>query len=211
MRHRNCFLSFLLVSLALAAPARLVAAPPSQARAQSKAPKAAEKPKPNPQSAPKEAPAPADNGEKNPYLERFKQLDANGDGYVSRAEWPLEEAKFRTVDRNEDGRLSRIELLTPNVLRHDPRFQPMRGLYTPRYGYPRERYRGGVGYTPLEYRTDFENLWSPRASPQDQRRFEFLDRNRDERLSRNEWNGSSATFDRIDRNRDGILSPGEWP
>lgn len=208
MRHRNRFLPLLILFVALAVPARLVAAPPSQARAQSKAPKAQEKPAP--QSATKEPAAPADNGEKNPYLERFKKLDANGDGYVSPSEWPLEEAKFRVVDRNEDGRLSRVELLTPNVLRHDPRFQPMRGLYTPRYGYPRER-RGEVGYTPLEYRTDFENLWSPRASPQDQRRFEFLDRNRDERLSRNEWTGSSATFDRIDRNRDGVLSPGEWP
>jgi EF hand domain-containing protein len=211
MRYPNRFFSLLFASLALAAPARLLAALPPPTRAQIKAPKAQEKPKETAQPAAKEAPVQGAGAKTNPYLERFQQLDANRDGYVSLSEWPLDEAKFRVVDRNEDGRLSRIELLTPNVIRHDPRFQPMRGLYTIRYGSMAQAQRGGIGYTPLEYRTGFADLWSPLASPQDQLRFQNLDRNRDDRLSINEWTGSRDVFDRIDRNRDGILSPSEWP
>jgi len=193
--------SFLILLVSLAVPFSLLAAPS----------KAQEKPKEAAQPAAKEAPAPAGDQEQNPYLERFKQLDANRDGYISLSEWPLDEAKFRVVDRNEDGRLSRIELLTPNVLRRDPRFQPMRGLYTIHYGAMEQDRRSAIDYSPLERRTGFENLWSPTANHRDQLLFQNLDRDRDDRLSRNEWLGSRDLFDRLDRNRDGLLSPGEWP
>jgi EF hand len=205
MRPRS-FLVFVLSLVLATTTGRLEAAPPVQSRTQAQS-----RPRQSPQPATNEAPAPAENQEQNPYLERFKQLDANRDGYVSLSEWPLDEAKFRIVDRNEDGRLSRIELLTPNVVRHDPRFQPMRGLYTIQYG-PMPQGRGGVvDYTPLERRTGFENQWSPTANHQDQLLFQNLDRNRDDRLSRNEWTATQDLFDRLDRNRDGLLSPGEWP
>ena len=44
----------------------------------------------------------------DPYVERFKQLDADHDGFVSPAEWPLEPESFKRVDRNQDGRLSAL-------------------------------------------------------------------------------------------------------
>ncbi|MFL6260154.1 MAG: EF-hand domain-containing protein [Thermoanaerobaculia bacterium] len=138
---------------------------------------------------------------KNPYLERFKQLDRNGDGYVSLAEWPLDPASFRIVDRDQDGRLSRSELLEPSTPRDRP--EPYQ---VPRLEIRRERPRDQTfqGRSP-------ESLWNPKATPRDQIRFEFLDRNHDNRLSRAEWTGLSATFDRLDVNRDGAITPNEWP
>ena len=87
----------------------------------------------------------------------------------------------------------------------------MRGLYSFRYGPLEPRPRSVTGYTRLETRTGFEDLWNPLATPLDQLRFQNLDRNRDDRLGRNEWPGTRDAFDRIDRNRDGVLAPGEWP
>ncbi|HET9211517.1 MAG TPA: hypothetical protein VFR03_14010 [Thermoanaerobaculia bacterium] len=176
MQHPALYLPLLLISsLALAAP-----------------PKAVKPPAKRPAEA------------KNPYVERFKELDRNGDGYVTLPEWPLDEASFRIVDRDHDSRLSRGELLEPSVLRDVP--EPYR---VPRLEFHHAPHRDqtaqGAGIRPPE------SIWNPRATPRDQIRFELLDRNHDNRLSRAEWTGLSITFDRLDINRDGAITPNEWP
>src|SRR5687768_10852683 len=98
MCSRNRFLPLVLLSLTLSAPAGVWAQDENKDKASQK-------------KAPEEA--------ENPYVERFKQLDRNGDGFVSVEEWPLDRPSFERVDRNQDGRLSRGELLTPNTLRRD--------------------------------------------------------------------------------------------
>jgi len=148
---------------------------------------------------PKEAKRPAEA--KNPYVERFKQLDRNGDGYVTLDEWPLDEAAFRIVDRDHDGRLSPGELLQPSILRDQPA-----PYQVPRLEFHHEPQRDQTAQARPP-----ESLWSPWATPRDQVRFQFLDRNRDNRLSRAEWMGSITTFDRLDINRDGVITPNEWP
>lgn len=186
MRHRGRFFPMFLLSLALAAPARHPGEAPGEASAQDKAKGAA-------------------NEARNPYVERFQQLDRDRDGYVSPAEWPLEPASFQRVDRNQDGRLSPGELLTPNLLRNERRRR--------QDGFERRDRDAGRSITRPERgdpSLDRENTWSPHATLQDQRRFRNLDRNRDDRLSRLEWTGSNAAFHRLDRNRDGVLSPHEW-
>ena len=202
MRSRNRFFPIFLLSLALGLP---------EALAQDKPQKAPDKTRPAGET-------------KNPYAERFEQLDRDKDGYVTLPEWPLEEASFHVVDRNKDKRLSRRELLTPNVLRVDPfeeRFLDLDATLDGRLS-PSERRRGGNaldgldrnkdGYvTPLEYRDGAVNLWTPRATFQDQQRFQNLDRDRDNRLTRPEWLGAGAAFDQADRNRDGVVTPNEWP
>jgi Ca2+-binding EF-hand superfamily protein len=185
MRSRNLTLSLLLLSLALAASA---------------------------QQKPQE--------QKNPYLERFRQLDLNHDGYVSSTEWPMDRTSFQRVDRDKDGRLSQAELLTPNQIRRDPRDEQFRLLDLNHDGHlsQSELQRGVPGVARMDRNADgivtrreYENTWNSRATVRDQRRFQSLDRNHDNRLSRPEWNGGVALFDRLDRNRDGTLSPDEWP
>jgi Ca2+-binding EF-hand superfamily protein len=212
MRNRDVLPHILLISLTLAAPVRLLA--------QTAQPKA-QKPQAKPQAKPPNKPQPAQAEENNPYIQRFKQLDRNADGYVTVPEWPLEESSFHQVDRDQDGRLSRNELLTPNVLRRDDRFRQLDSNGDGRLN-PTERRRGGTaldgldrnkdGYvTPLEYRDGAGDIWNPRAGTvQVQRRFQNLDRNRDNRLTRPEWTGAGPSFDRLDRNRDGVISPNEW-
>ena len=170
----------------------------------------------------KAQPKPNEPAEENPYVERFKQLDRNSDGYVSLSEWPLDPASYRTVDRNQDGRLSRNELLTPNVLRRDDRFRQLDTNGDRRLS-PAERQPGGTildrldrdkdGYVSLREYDESRNIgttWSPRAGIREQQRFQNLDRNRDNRLTRPEWTGGPTRFQQLDRNRDGVISPNEW-
>ena len=174
---------------------------------------------------PKAQPKPSEPAKENPYAKRFEELDRDKDGYVSLAEWPLDPDSYRTVDRNQDGRLSRGELLTPNVLRTDP-IQQFRELDTNRDGRlsREERQREGTvldrldrnkdGYVTLREYDESRNIgttWSPRVTVRDQQRFQTLDRNRDNRLTRPEWTGGPARFQQLDRNRDGVISPSEWP
>lgn len=179
MRHPALYLPLLLISsLALAA------SPPPKAQNKRQAKPAAE--------------------DKNPYVERFKQLDRNHDGYITLDEWPLDEASFHIVDRNGDGRLSPGELLQPSILRDQPApFQlPLLQPHPPGPRSPGVR----SPRIPL-----YENLWSPWATPRDQVRFGFLDRDHDGRLSRAEWMGRSTTFNLLDVNHDGYITPNEWP
>ena len=174
---------------------------------------------------PKAQPKPSKPAEENPYVKRFEELDRDKDGYISLAEWPLDPDSYRRVDRNQDGRLSRGELLTPNVLRTDP-IQQFRAMDTNGDGRlsPAERQREGNVLDPLDRNKDgyvslreyddsrnIGNTWSPRAGVRDQQRFQTLDRNRDNRLTRPEWTGGGARFQQLDRNRDGVISPSEWP
>jgi hypothetical protein len=199
MRSRNPFL-LVLLSLALLGAA-----------AQEKTPKT----QPKAQTGPTQ---PKDN----PYVERFKQLDRNGDGYVVLSEWPLDESSFHLVDRNKDNRLNPEELLTPNVLRREDRFRQLDANGDGRLG-PTERRRGGTlldnldrdkdGYVTLREYDQTRNIgdvWSRRATTLDQQRFRSLDLNRDNRLTRSEWTGGGPSFERFDRNRDGVISPSEW-
>lgn len=163
--------------------------------------------------------------EKNPYVERFKQLDRNADGYVTVAEWPLDRASFDRVDRDKDGRLSRGELLTPNRLRDEARDEQFHALDANQDGRLSPSERKGTSLEWLDRNKDGyvsrpeyvdrvetgQNAWSPHATVRQQHRFQDLDRNRDNRLSRSELTGAGARFDEFDRNRDGVISPSEWP
>lgn len=47
---------------------------------------------------------------------RFRQLDDNGNGYISRDEWPNDRSEFDVLDRDRDGRLTSSEYSDSQVI-----------------------------------------------------------------------------------------------
>jgi hypothetical protein len=104
---------------------------------------------------------------------RFAQMDLNRDGVIDRKEWRGSAQSFRVHDWNGDGVLSNEEV------RVGARRAERAGQPGPFDGWDRE----------YEF-TD----WT-------QRGFERLDRNRDGRISRQEFPFERASFNRADHNR----------
>jgi hypothetical protein len=97
---------------------------------------------------------------------RFREMDRNRDGVVTRAEWQGSDQSFRVHDWNGDG------ILAGEEVRGDA-----------------EASGEGAG------------IYGDREDT-----FENLDYNRDNRIERTEWHGSGDAFQWLDRNSDGTLS-----
>ena len=111
---------------------------------------------------------------------RFRDMDTNNDGVITRGEWRGSAESFRVHDWNRDGVLSGDEV-RPGGYRNDP--------------YDNRDYNSGDS---LEF-----SSWTAAA-------FSNLDSNRDGRLSASEWHFDRDTFRRVDRNGDGWLSRTEF-
>jgi hypothetical protein len=111
---------------------------------------------------------------------RFRGMDRNNDGVITRAEWQGSAQSFRVHDWNRDGQLSGDEV---------------------RPGAQRDVNREEDDYNPQRAR-DFDD-WTPEG-------FAYLDHNRDGRLSRDEWHYDVESWVRADRNRDNLLSREEF-
>jgi Ca2+-binding EF-hand superfamily protein len=96
--------------------------------------------------------------------QRFTQRDGDRDGYLTLSEYGGHPGNFRALDRNGDNRLSRDEFV--------------------------RRAGGPVIALPDEYA--------------------YTDLNEDGWLSRAEWYGRDVPFDRVDRDRDGRISRDEF-
>jgi Ca2+-binding EF-hand superfamily protein len=158
---------------------------------------------------------------------RFRAMDRNNDGVISRDEWTGTAQSFRENDWNRDGILSGDEI----------RVNPRR---TRRGGDARDFDRIGAGqasdwneagFSELDYDRDgriVANEWlydldSFRDADRNRdgwlSRSEFLgradvtidslDSNRNGRIERREWRGTAAAFNGLDRNRDGVLTRAE--
>jgi Ca2+-binding EF-hand superfamily protein len=100
----------------------------------------------------------------------FTTLDTNNDGRVVAREWRYDTESFVTADRNGDGILSRTEFLA-------------RANAAPEASAPSTN---NTVDTPAE--------------------FAALDRNGNGRIERNEWRATADAFTWLDRNRDNVLS-----
>jgi len=111
---------------------------------------------------------------------RFREMDRNNDGVITRDEWNGSARSFEVHDWNNDGRLSGDEL---------------------RIGAQRSSNWEEADHTPGRYERNVN--WT-RAG------FIALDHNRDGRLTTNEWHYDYETFHRVDRNRDNALNLAEF-
>ena len=107
---------------------------------------------------------------------RFRGMDTNNDGRITRDEWRGNDRAFRNNDWNNDGVLSGPEV-RQNAQRNDTGWRD-------------------IDDDDEDYRYEVE-------------RFEELDRNRNGRIERREWNGTREAFEWLDRNNDGALSRSE--
>jgi Ca2+-binding EF-hand superfamily protein len=98
----------------------------------------------------------------------FATLDRNRDGRLAAAEWQYDTASFVSADRNGDGTLTRTEFLNQAT-----------------------------------------TASSTATTSVDANEFTVLDRNRNGRIERNEWRDSADAFGWLDRNRDNVLSRAE--
>jgi Ca2+-binding EF-hand superfamily protein len=166
---------------------------------------------------------------------RFQGMDRDNDGRITRAEWTGSDQSFRVHDWNDDGVLSGDEV-RPGA-RRGQRQMPEPDFDTPDREYPFDDWTVR-GFNRIDHNRDnritadewhFDRESFRRADhnrdgvitrreflnedleQDDDRedRFAYLDVNRDNRISRDEWHGTLAAFDRLDDNRDGVLTRAE--
>ncbi len=130
-------------------------------------------------------------GPKRNPAQRFKQLDKNGDGYITQDEIPQERKEFfkrllSRWDKNGDGKLSQEEFLAAASRRGGPRGQR-----------PGEQDRPGPRQ-PAQLR--------PVVPPV----FRLLDANGDGKITREELAKAVDRLMQLDRNGDGVLTPDEF-
>jgi Ca2+-binding EF-hand superfamily protein len=146
--------------------------------------------------------------------DRFRGLDRDGDGVITRSEWRGNDRSFRNHDRNRDGVLSGDEVRSADAGAADT-----------------DRWPGGfTDWTDGRFDgldRDRDGSISRREWNVADQLFDRIDRNGDQVVSRREFLGldygepsrddddgqdeGSTRFDDLDRNRDGVVTMNEWP
>jgi len=149
--------------------------------------------------------------------QRFRGLDRDGDGVVTRAEWRGSDQSFSQHDWNRDGVLSGDEIRSASL--NSERDET--GLWDGAVDWTENRFAA------LDRNRDGrlnQNEWNVNAAL-----FAHVDANHDGTVSRREFLGleydsspdwgqrdeddpdTSERFEQLDRNRDGVVTMNEWP
>lgn len=162
---------------------------------------------------------------------RFAEMDRNNDRTITRAEWNGSDRSFAVHDWNGDGVLSGDEVRVG--AQRPPRTTDDRAFDSPEREYIFDDWTAR-GFTAVDHNRDgritrdewhFDRESFRRADhngdgiisraeflnegeEDDDRedRFEDLDLNRDNRVSRSEWHGTAARFTALDANKDGVIT-----
>ena len=159
---------------------------------------------------------------------RFRAMDRNNDGVITRAEWRGSDQSFRVHDWNGDGVLSGDEIRRGGArARNEEDYDDTRrreytdwtdegfkGLDHDRDGridrsewhYDLESFRrADRNRDGVLSRNEFLNA-DLNTDDDREDRFDYLDANRNGRIERSEWHGTRDAFTWLDRNNDGTLS-----
>ena len=160
---------------------------------------------------------------------RFREMDTNGDGRVTRQEWRGSASSFRVHDWNGDGLLDGQEIRAaarrqateaPDYSANDYGYNDwsQRGFTSldsnrdGRIARQEWHYDNETFYRVDRNRDGFLSSAEFLTSEFDDDRgdlFYDLDLNGNNRVERSEWHGGAAAFQWMDRNRDGVLSHDE--
>jgi Ca2+-binding EF-hand superfamily protein len=162
---------------------------------------------------------------------RFRGMDRNNDGMITRDEWRGSDRSFQVHDCNGDGKLSGNEVRPgahPCDRRQDDEdFGALEFRDWTERGFRNLDHNNDGRITREEWhfdrqafrRVDENNdgvitraeFFGGEDDDRNDRndRFTYLDVNRDGRVSREEWHGTMAFFERLDDNHDGFLTRAE--
>ena len=169
--------------------------------------------------------------QRSPDTMRFRSMDRNRDGVITRSEWRGSDQSFRAHDWNGDGVLSGDEVRTGASRQAANRYED----YTPNrratfYDWTQNGFRNldanNDGRVSLdEWHYDTESFRRADRNGDDvltrneflagdtdvdmEDRFDYLDANNDGRVDRSEWHSSADAFRWLDRNHDGVLTRAE--
>jgi Ca2+-binding EF-hand superfamily protein len=164
---------------------------------------------------------PAIAQEQSQMASRFRALDRNGDGVVTRDEWRGADRAFRNHDWNGDGVLSGDEVRAGRQAPDSPsgehiawteeQFQQLDRNHDGRLSrhewnfdqarFDRADHDGNGQVTRSEFLGGVDMDDEPAGL-----RFERLDANADNRITRDEWRSSLESFNARDVNQDGVLT-----
>ena len=148
---------------------------------------------------------------------KFRAWDKDGNGSLSRGEYPGHPGNFRALDSDNDGALSFEEF------QHRAGAPPSGGTMTEEFA--AKDHDGSGTLTRAEWPDGFEfdrrdhnrdgvltrdEYFSPRAPSARDEEFRRLDTDNDGVLVRGEWRGRPSVFDALDTNRNGVLSRDEY-